>query len=95
MTRIPPELEGYEEFLNGQPEDAQSTFHYSLCLMMVEEGKMALVDRQSGEDGVICVFRSGSGEEFRVVRPDIGDEDDALILRALKMILRDEGMLDD
>ena len=95
MTHIPPEIKNYTEFLNAQPKDAQSTVYYSLCLMMVEEGKMTLANRLASEDGVIYVFRSGTGEEFRVARPDIGYEDDALMVRALRMVLRDEGMLQD
>jgi hypothetical protein len=95
MIHIPPELERYTDFLNAQPSDVQSTFYYTLCMMMVGQGRMELVNSQAGEDGDIYVFRSGTGEEYRVVRPDIGYEDDALMVRALKMVLRDEGMLQD
>lgn len=93
MTHIPPELIRYTEFLNDQPADVQNTFYYSLCIMKVEQGKMELVDRQPGEDGDIYVFRSGNGQEFSVLRPDIGYEDDELLVRALRMVLRDAGML--
>jgi hypothetical protein len=93
MIHIPPELERYTEFLISQPTDVQNTFYYSLCIMMVNQGRMDLVDKQASEEGDICVFRSGNGEEFHVLRPDIGDEDDDLLVRALKMVLRDEGIL--
>ena len=95
MNHIPPELERYTEFLNAQPEDIRSTFYYSLCIMMVDEGKMKLVDKQAVEDGDIFVFQSSTGQEFGVARPDIGNEDDALMVRALRMVLRDEGILEN
>ena len=74
MTSLPPELEGFAQFLDAQPSNVRDIFHYCLCLMMVEAGKMEMVETFGGEDGAIYVFQSSTGEEFSVVRPDIGEE---------------------
>ena len=61
--------------------------------MMVEAGKMRLVETVPGEVSPICVFDSVAGESFSVARLQMGQEEEAETIVALREILKDEGML--
>lgn len=95
VTAQPPELEGFTEFLDAQPPGLQNIYQYCLCLIMVEAGIMELVETPAGREGAICVFRSGNGMEFDVVKPKIYESDEELLVETLRKLLRDEGLLDD
>jgi hypothetical protein len=43
------------------------------------------------DEGAVCVFRSAADEEFSVVRPDISEEVESLLVAELREILSDEG----
>ena len=90
----PPELEGFAEFLDAQQPGLQNIYQYCLCLIMVEAGKMELVETLASGEGAICVFRSGNGLEFDVVKPKIYEPDEELLVETLRKLLRDEGLLD-
>lgn len=94
LTAPPPELEGFSEFLDAQPPSLQNIYQYCLCLIMVEAGKMELVETPSGGEEAICIFRSVNGLEFDVVKPKIYEPDEELLVEALRKLLRDDGLLD-
>ncbi|HET6443393.1 MAG TPA: hypothetical protein VFI27_02345 [candidate division Zixibacteria bacterium] len=93
MTDLPPELEGFASLLEAQPQPVREVFQYCLCLMMVEAGKMRLVDTVPGEASPISVFESAAGESFSVARPPMSQEEEAEVKAMLREILKDEGML--
>ena len=93
MTDLPPELEGFASLLEAQPQPVREVFQYCLCLMMVEAGKMRLVDTVPGEASPISVFESAAGESFSVARPPMSQEEEAEVITVLRDILNDEGML--
>jgi hypothetical protein len=45
MSTLPPELDAFASILDAQPETARGAFQYCLCLLMVEAGKMRLVEK--------------------------------------------------
>lgn len=61
--------------------------------MMVEVGKMRLVDTLPGESSPICVFETSIGDTFNVPRPPMNQEEEAKMIAVLRDILKDEGML--
>ena len=91
MIDLPPELQGFALLLDAQPPPAREIFQYCLCLMMVEVGKMRLVDTVPGEMSPICVFESSAGETFSVARPPMSQEEEAEVIGVLREILDDEG----
>ena len=93
MTDLPPELEGFAFLLDAQPLPVREIFHYCLCLMMVETGKMRLVETVPGETSPICIFESIAGEAFSVSRPPLSQEEEAEVIAMLHEILKDEGVL--
>ena len=93
MTDLPPELEGFASLLDAQPQPVREVFQYCLCLMMVEAGKMRLVDTVPGEASPISVFGLAAGETFSVARPPMSQEEEAGVIAMLREILKDEGML--
>jgi hypothetical protein len=93
MIDLPPELEGLASLLGAQPQPVREAFEYCLCLMMVEAGKMRLVDTIPGEVSPICIFESTVGEPFSVARPPMSQKEEAGVIAMLREILKDEGML--
>jgi hypothetical protein len=90
MTTLPPELAAFSYLLDAQPAHVRDCFHYSLCLLMVEAGKMHLVKKVPGENGTVCVFATTSGDHFRVVEPKMSKATKAALIDVLREILREE-----
>jgi hypothetical protein len=92
-TELPPELQGFASFLDAQSGPVRDAFAYCLCLMMVEVGKMRLIDTLPGESSPICVFETSVGDTFSVPRPPMDQEEEAKVIAVLRDILKNEGML--
>ncbi|UCG12724.1 MAG: hypothetical protein JSU72_19980, partial [Deltaproteobacteria bacterium] len=60
MCTPPPELAADSYPLDAQPAPVRDAFHYYLCVLMVETGKMRLVEKVPGKTGMICVFATTS-----------------------------------
>ena len=88
MTTLPLELAAFEYLLDTQPAPVRDAFHYCLCLLMVETGKMRLV-----ENGEICVFETVARVKFSVTKPDLSRDQGAALIDVLREILKDEGEL--
>ena len=91
MTTLPPELAAFSYLLDAQPAPVRDAFHYCLCLLMVEAGKMRLVDKIPSESGVVYVFHTTVGDRFSVTRPALSREQEAALIDVLREILREEG----
>jgi hypothetical protein len=90
---LPPELDAFSYLLDAQPAPVHDAFHYCLCLVLVEAGRMHLVEKVPGERGVVCVFQTALGDRFQVARPAISKEQEAALIDVLREILKDEGAL--
>ena len=66
MAHLPPELAHLAAFLDAQPGPVQVAFQYCLCLIMVEAGKMELIETIPGESGTLCTFRTVAGDVFSI-----------------------------
>jgi hypothetical protein len=96
---LPPELDFFLSILDAQPAHVRDCFNYCLCLLMVEAGKMHLVEKVPGEpvladgpgNGMVCVFATTSGDHFSVVEPKMSKESKAALIDVLREILEDEG----
>jgi hypothetical protein len=93
MTTLPPELAAFEYLLDAQPAPMRDAFHYCLCLLMVEAGKMRLVEKVRAEHGQICVFETVARRKFSVARPTLSRDQEAALIDVLREILKDEGAL--
>jgi hypothetical protein len=92
-TELPPELQDFASFLDAQSGPVRDAFAYCLCLMMIEAGKMRLVDTIPGESSPICVFETSVGDTFNVPRPPMNQEEEVEVIAMLRDILKDEGLL--
>ena len=92
-ANLPPELEALDALLTSQPHAVHDAFHYCLCLMMVETGKMQLVQTVTGDTGSFCLFETVAGETFAIPKPALTERQQAELKMALREILADEGML--
>lgn len=92
-TELPPELQGFASFLDAQSRPIRDAFAYCLCLMMVEIGKLRLVDTLPGETSPICVFETFIGDTFSVPCPSMNQEEEVEVIAMQRDILKDEGLL--
>ena len=84
MNVRPPELQKYGAFLDAQPTLVHITFQYCLCLIMVEAGKMHLVETLPGHDGTVCTFETATGDIFSIAHPQISRDQEAALIKILK-----------
>jgi hypothetical protein len=91
MTNLPPEFQQFAAILDAQPGPVQVAFQYAMCLLMVESGKMRLVETIPGESGPYCVFETIAGDNFSVTNPPIDKETEAVLVEQLRAILDGEG----
>lgn len=92
-TSLPPELEAFSTLLSTLPAPTQMAFHYCLCLMMVEAGKMYLLETLPGDAGPVCVFESLLKERFTIPKPPLSADEEAQVIAVLREILQEEGWL--
>jgi hypothetical protein len=92
MTDLPPELAAFSYLLDTQPAPMRDAFHYCLCLLMVEAGKMRLVEKVPGQKGEICVFETVARVKFSVTKPALSRDQEAALIDVLREILKDEGV---
>ena len=90
MTALPPELAAFSYLLDTQPAPMRDAFHYCLCLLMVEAGKMRLVEKVPGENKEICVFETVARVKFSVTRPALSRDQEAALIDVLREILEEE-----
>jgi hypothetical protein len=88
MPTLPPELAAFSYLLDAQPAPVRDAFHYCLCLLMVEAGKMRLV-----VNGEVCVFETVARVKFSVTKPVLSRDQEAALIDVLREILKDEGEL--
>ena len=89
MSTLPPELAGFSYLLDAQPAPVRDAFHYCLCVLMVEAGKMRLVEKVPGENGIVCVFETTAHDRFSVTRPAISREQELALIDVLREMLED------
>ena len=75
MPTLPHELAAFPYLLDAQPAPVRDAFHYCLCLLMVEAGKMRLVEKVPGEPvlaggpgtGTVWVFETPVEDRSKTV----------------------------
>ena len=90
---LPPEFEMLSVLIDGQAPPIREAFHYCLCLMMVETGKMKLIGTIPGDSSQLCLFETITGEQFSIPKPPVSNEEEREIMEVLRDILREEGLL--
>lgn len=93
MDQLPTELQVLGSFLDAQPPPVRDAFRYCLCLMMVETGKMELIQTTPGDDHVLYHFQTIGGEAFAVPHPGITPEQEVGVMELLREIMEDEGLM--
>ena len=81
---LPPEMDKIARRANLHSSDARELFSYALALLLVDQRKASIVERQPVGTRERVVFRSGSGNTFAVVRPLVSD----MTLKRVKVLAR-------
>lgn len=81
---LPPEMDKIARRANLHSSDARELFTYALALLLVDQRRATIVERQSMGPRERVVFRGGSGNTFAVVRPLVSD----MTLKRVKVLAR-------
>jgi hypothetical protein len=84
------EFDQFANFLDAQPGPIRAAVQFCLCLLMVEAGKIRLLTTLPGEAGRVCIFSTLTGDLVTVARPPISQEDEAVLIDLLRIILNEE-----
>jgi len=87
MANLPPELQQLATHMDAQPAHVQVIFQYCLYLMMVQAGKVELIETTPSDSGPLCTFRTVAGDMFTLVKPQIRPEQEAALIEQLREIL--------
>jgi hypothetical protein len=58
---------------------------------MVESGKAKLVSTIPGDTGLLCTFKTATGEYISLAKPLLGDEQEREVKAWLRQILEEKG----
>ena len=74
-SSLPPKLGDVAALFDTLPESVRDLFLYALAMLVVEDGKAAVVGHQTGADGRERLeFRTPAGDLFEIVRPKLSEE---------------------
>lgn len=73
-SSIPPELEMLSRIIDAQSPAARELFRYALIMLMVENGKAAVIDRRVIDAREYLTFKTSADESFTIVKPDVSPD---------------------
>ncbi len=84
-SSLPPDLAMLARIVDRQSPAARELFHYALVLMLIEDRKAEIVERQTVDGREWVTVRTVGGELFSIVEPDESDD----MLETLKVLARE------
>jgi hypothetical protein len=73
-SSIPPELEMLSRIIDAQSPAVRELFQYALIMLMVENGKAAVIDRRVIDAREYLTFKTSADESFTIVKPEVSPE---------------------
>jgi hypothetical protein len=90
-NKLPPQAAQLSSLFDVQPGPIQGLVKYCLALVMVESGKAKLVSTIPGDTGLLCTFKTATGEYISLAKPLLGDEQEREVKAWLRQILEEKG----
>ena len=90
-NKLPPQATQLASLFDVQPGPIQALVQYCLALVMVEAGKAKLVSTIPGDTGLLCTFKTATGEYISLAKPLLGDEQEREVKTWLRQILEEKG----
>lgn len=90
-NKLPSQSTHLSSLFDAQPAPIQALVQYCLALVMVESGKAKLVSTIPGDTGLLCTFKTASGEYISLAKPLLGEEQEQEVKRWLRRILEEKG----
>lgn len=87
---LPDELQDFAEMLDKQPANVRELFHYALVMLMVEDGKAEVIERQEIDGRTELTIRTSAIEIFQIMKPEVSEE----LLARMSELAREELMRD-
>ncbi len=91
MNSLPSEFSHFAALLDALPQPDRELFHYCLCLLMVEGGKMTLIETIPGDSAPLCVFETIVGEQFSIPKPVLTPTLEEQLKAMIREVLAEEG----
>lgn len=90
-NKFSPQSAQLASLFDVQPGPIQALVKYCLALVMVEAGKAKLVNTIPGDTGMLCTFKTATGEYISLAKPLLGDEQEREVKAWLRQILEEKG----
>lgn len=88
-SSLPSEFDPLLVELADQPEHVREIFRYALVLMMVDDEKAQFVGKRGSDGRTWITARTVAGEEFEIVRPEISEETEQMLLKEIRQIVEE------
>src|SRR6476469_5359697 len=87
---FPSNLKALQHLADTQPELVQELYHWALAMVMVERGKIQLVERHSADGREQVTFKSPEGEVLTVTKPVVLDTEYSEMMTAVRAAVEAE-----
>ena len=89
-AELPPALQMYARFLDGQSPTARELFQYAIAVLLIEQDQAKVVERHVIDERVHLTLRTITGDTFTVVIPNVDKELLAEMVDQARDLLREE-----
>lgn len=87
---LPTEFEPLLKLLQAQPQSVRELFQFAIVLMMIDDEKARLIGTSAEDGKTHWQIRTILGDEFRIVKPDVSEETEQMLLQQVRQILADD-----
>ena len=74
QPELPSELQDLAQLLDDQPEDVQELFRYALVMLMIEDNKAQIIERQSVDNLEYLTVKTNAGDVFEILKPQVSED---------------------
>lgn len=89
-AELPPALQMYARFLDGQSPAARELFQYAIAVLLIEQDQAKVIERHVIDERAHLTLRTLAGDSFTIVIPNVDKELLAEMIDQARDILREE-----
>lgn len=91
---LPAEFDELLELVVAQPEHVRAMWRYALVLMMIDDEKARVVETHRDGETLHLIVQTVAGERFGILRPEMSEETEHLLLEQVRQIVEEETQSD-
>jgi hypothetical protein len=84
---LPPEFDPLLAELANESPNVREMFHYAVTLLMLDDEKARVIGERVEQGRSVLRVRTVAGDEYEVVRPEMSEELEQLLLMQVRSIV--------